>query len=237
MAADGAALDDALAAIARDSGCTPIALPLVADYWIDLAFDLAGGAKPVACAPRRAPSGRRATPRVLLADADRRLIDALADGLPVCAEPYAALAAAASLPEAYVQIRIADWLNRDVIRRFGIVVRHRELGYAANAMCVWDAPDADADALGDALAREAGVTLCYRRVRALPAWRYNLFCMIHGRDRASVLARIGELARAHGLDGFASAVLFSRRAFKQRGAHYALGRAGLRSAAPVAAAA
>jgi hypothetical protein len=87
-------------------------------------------------------------------------------------------------------------------------------------MCVWDVPDADADAIGVALAREPGVTLCYRRARAMPTWRYNLFCMIHGRDREQVLATIERAARAHRLDRFASAVLFSRRAFKQCGARY-----------------
>jgi DNA-binding Lrp family transcriptional regulator len=237
MAADSATLDGVLAAIARDTGYAPITLPLVADYWIDLGFDLAGGGKPRARAPRRSPCAQRATPRIELAIADRRLIDALAGGLPVCAQPYAALAAAANLSEAYVQTRIADWLNRGVIKRLGIVVRHRALGYFANAMCVWDVPDSEADALGEALAGEQGVTLCYRRVRALPAWRYNLFCMIHGRDRATVDARLDELVRAHELTGFPSAVLFSRRAFKQRGAHYALGRTNVRGAAPAPAAA
>ena len=105
--------------------------------------------------------------------------------------------------------------NRGVIKRFGVVVRHRELGYRANAMCVWDVPDApDAgtvDALGEALAREPGVTLCYRRARALPEWPYNLFCMVHGRDRAT--SKPARRARgAHGLARFPSAVLFSRRA-------------------------
>jgi siroheme decarboxylase len=237
MAADAAALDGALAAIARDTGHAPITLPLVADYWIDLGFDLAGGGKPAACASRRAWNLRRASPRVELTGADRRLVDALAGGLSLSAQPWAELAAAAGVSEAYALTRIADWLNRGVIKRFGIVVRHRELGWTANAMCVWDVPDGDADALGEALAREPGVTLAYRRQRALPAWRYNLFCMIHGRDRASVLARVAEIGEAHGLRTCASAVLFSRRAFKQRGARYALDRAGVSGSATVAAAA
>jgi DNA-binding Lrp family transcriptional regulator len=87
-----------------------------------------------------------------------------------------------------------------------------------------DAPDAgSADALGEALAREPGVTLCYRRERALPGWRYNLFCMLHGRDRATVEQRLAEIAAAHDMTRFPSAVLFSCRAFKQRGARYAQG--------------
>ena len=50
------------------------------------------------------------------------------------------------------------------------------------------------------------VTLCYRRPRRLPAWPYNLFCMIHGRDRATV-AGAGSteaIAAAAGLDGHAA---------------------------------
>jgi DNA-binding Lrp family transcriptional regulator len=236
-AADKPALDAALTAIARDTGYAPVALPLVADYWIDLGFDLAGPTAKTAARALRREAGAGDAPEIALTAADRRLVDALDDGLPLVAAPYAAIAEAAGVSEAYVLVRLADWLNRSVIKRLGIVVRHRELGYTANAMCVWDVPDDGTDALGEALAREPGVTLCYRRRRALPAWRYNLFCMLHGRDRATVEARLAELAAAHELDRHPSAVLFSRRAFKQRGARYALGRAVVPRAAPALAAA
>ena len=220
--ADASALASTLAAIERESGYAPIALPLVADYWIDLGFDLSGAA--TKCASR-APRRARGAHRVEVSAADRQLIAALEGGLPLVPAPYAAIADAAGVSEAYVQVRLADWLNRGVIKRLGVVVRHRQLGYVANAMCVWDVPDAPdagtADALGEALAREAGVTLCYRRERALPEWRYNVFCMLHGRGRATVEARLAELRVAHGLDCYPSAVLFSRRAFKQCGARYA----------------
>ena len=68
---------------------------------------------------------------------------------------------------AYLSVRLAEWLNRGVISRFGLIVRHRPLGYAANAMCVWDVPDARADAAGAALAREEAVTpVSYTHLRA-----------------------------------------------------------------------
>jgi siroheme decarboxylase len=214
-----AALDAALDAIARDAGCAPLSLPLVADYWIDLGFDLDGVAT-------KGPPPARAirangSPEVALSAADRRLVAALEPGLPLVSTPYAAIAQAAGVSEYYAVARLADWLRQGVIRRFGVVVRHRALGFTANAMCVWDVPDECVDALGLTLAREPGVTLCYRRRRAPPDWRYNLFCMLHGRDRATVEARRVELAVAHGLEQFPSAVLFSRRAFKQCGARYA----------------
>ena len=119
-----------------------------------------------------------------------------------------------------VQALLERWIGRGAIRRFGVIVRHRELGYHANAMLVWDVPDALVSALGLRLAQQTGVNLCYRRERALPAWPFNLYCMLHGRSRDAVLARIDALRRDCGLAAFPSRVLFSRRRFKQQGARY-----------------
>jgi hypothetical protein len=65
------------------------------------------------------------------------------------------------------------------------------------------------------------VTLCYRRLRHLPDWRYNLYCMIHGKDRNQVLAQIAELRANCNLVRYPFEILFSRQRFKQRGARYA----------------
>ena len=88
-------------------------------------------------------------------------------------------------------------------------------------MCVWDVPDDRVSEIGRLLGGEAQVTLCYRRRRALPQWRYNLFCMIHGRDRDSVLATLEQLRHRLELVGIPYEVLFSTRCFRQRGARYA----------------
>ena len=88
-------------------------------------------------------------------------------------------------------------------------------------MVVIDVPDAEVSRLARRLAREQEVTLCYRRPRRLPHWRYNLFCMIHGRSREAVLAQIAALFERCGVARYPTEILFSRRCFKQRGAHYA----------------
>lgn len=155
-----------------------------------------------------------------LDDADRALAAALAEGLPLARRPYAALGADLGLDEGEVIARIRRLIDLGVIKRFGLVVRHRPLGYVANAMVVWDVPDTEVGATARRLAAAPDVTLCYRRPRRLPLWPYNLFCMVHGRDRAAVQARIEALARECGLEGFPRAVLFSRRCFRQAGARY-----------------
>jgi DNA-binding Lrp family transcriptional regulator len=213
-----AADDDALAAtldrVERATGIDVLALPLVEEYHIDLGFRLDGAGERVT-----RPPGVPA--RVMLDAAGRRLVAALEDGLELVSRPYAALAARAGLDEDGVIERLAHWLAEGLIRRFGVVVRHHELGYRANAMVVWDIPDGVAPEYGRALAAGEGVTLAYRRARALPEWPYNLYCMLHGVDRAPVWDRIDTLARALGLEAFPRAVLFSRTRFKQTGARVA----------------
>lgn len=157
---------------------------------------------------------------------DRLLLEAIQQGLPLAPRPYAAIGARLGMSELEVVRRLERLLASGVVKRFGVVVRHHELGYGANAMAVWDVPDERADELGRRLAEFGFVTLCYRRARSLPAWRYNLYCMIHGRDRDTVRAQIAQLIEVCGLTEAPHAVLFSRRRFKQCGANYRRATAG-----------
>ncbi len=156
-----------------------------------------------------------------LSPTDRRLIAALADGLPLVPSPYAAIGQDIGLSEEAVLDRLRALIDGGVLRRFGLVVRHHELGYQANAMVVWDVPDDRVAAIGRLLASHRNVTLCYRRPRRLPAWPYNLFCMIHGKHRDNVRELVSDMVRDLDLGGVPHTVLFSRRRFKQRGARYA----------------
>ncbi len=157
---------------------------------------------------------------MVLNEQDRELIAAIQGGLPLVAKPYVAIAAQLGLTEKEVITRLQQLQEAGLIKRMGVVVRHRALGYRANAMVVWDVPNAEVELIGALLADETCVTLCYQRPRRLPEWRYNLFCMIHGRERDSVLQRLEQIVAFHRLEMIPHAVLFSGRSFKQRGAHY-----------------
>lgn len=204
-----------LEAIARDTGLPVIALPLKDEFHIDLGFDLNGGQKRVASAVPR--------PLRPLGAAEEALVGALEGGLSLQERPFAAIGARIGMAEAAVLAQLRAWQDEGVLKRFGVVVRHHELGYTANAMCVWNVPDADATLLGCRLAGLDGVTLCYRRDRAEPHWPFSLYCMIHGKSREEVLARHAEINARLGLEQYPGAVLFSVRRFKQCGARYAGG--------------
>lgn len=212
-AADEAALAEALAGISSEAGQPVISLPLIEQYHIDLGFDLCDAAK------QRSEAG--SFRREPLDEADRRLVAALQPGLPLVERPFAVIAEQAGSTEAHVLARLQCWLDAGIVKRFGIVVHHRELGFKANAMVVFDVADDRVAEMGAKLSAEAGVTLCYRRRRALPEWPYNLFCMVHGKSREEV-APVIERLRAQ--TGQAGEVLFSLRRFKQQGARYFDGR-------------
>ncbi|WP_198674615.1 Lrp/AsnC family transcriptional regulator [Rhodoferax ferrireducens] len=201
-------------ALERDCGCGPVlVLPLLEQFHIDLGFGLACAASPHFQSEISVPAEVLA---IELSEPERALMAILQTGLPLVAQPFAALGCA----EADAIALLARWTTSGVIKRFGVVVRHHELGYTANAMVVWNVPDAVVSQVGTRLASSGRVSLCYRRPRALPHWPYNLFCMVHGKNRQEVEQRIATLVRTCGLDSYPHEILFSCRRFKQCGARY-----------------
>ncbi|MBV2139245.1 MAG: hypothetical protein B6D72_02100 [gamma proteobacterium symbiont of Ctena orbiculata] len=158
---------------------------------------------------------------------DLDLVQAIQGGLPLVEQPYAQIAGDLNITEAEVIRRLERLLETGDIRRLGVVVRHRELGYRANAMVVWDVPDDRVSEIGRLLGRQSCVTLCYRRPRRPGRWPYNLFCMIHGRSREGVLRNLERLIAECNLGWISHDVLFSLRQFKQRGAKYISERDGV----------
>lgn len=159
-----------------------------------------------------------------LDDADMALVAALRDGLPLAPRPYAALGIGLRMSEAEVISRLRRLTETGVIRRFGAIVRHHEAGFRANAMVVLDIPDAEVAEVGHRLGAEQAITLCYRRVRVPGRWPYNLYAMVHGRDRGTVTREIDALLMRQGLKGRPHAVLFSTRRYKQTGGRYGRSR-------------
>jgi siroheme decarboxylase len=154
------------------------------------------------------------------AELDRALVRALQGGLPRVPRPYHEVAEALGVPPAAVMARVTAMLASGAIRRIGVVPNHYRLGYVANGMSVWDVDDDAVDALGAAVGALDCVSHCYRRPRRLPGWPYNLFAMVHGRDRAEVAAKVGEIAGVLGPAARSHDVLYSTRILKKTGLRF-----------------
>ena len=152
---------------------------------------------------------------------DRAIVRATQAGLPLVPRPWEAVASAVGASPSLVTERLRAMLSSGAIRRIGAVPNHWRLGWTANGMSVWDVDDAKVDELGQRVGALPGVTHCYRRPRRLPAWRYNLFAMVHGRDRPEVEAQVAAIAGVLGGASRAHEVLYSTRILKKTGLRFA----------------
>jgi DNA-binding Lrp family transcriptional regulator len=148
---------------------------------------------------------------------DEAIVRATQGGLPLEPEPYRAISEALGIRQEELLARLEAMLADGRIRRIGAVPNHYALGYTANAMTVWDVDDETVDELGAAVGSLPFVSHCYRRPRRLPAWRYNLFAMVHGRDRAATEAQRAAIRALLGSALRASDVLYSTRILKKTG--------------------
>ncbi|WP_037311402.1 AsnC family transcriptional regulator [Ruegeria halocynthiae] len=148
---------------------------------------------------------------------DREIIAALQGGLPLVPAPYAQVAETLGMDEDALLYRLADLKSRSVIRRIAAAPNHYKLGMTANGMTVWDVKDDQIAELGTQIGALPFVTHCYERPRALPDWPYNLFAMVHGKDRKEVEKKRAEISAILGGACRAKDILYSTRILKKTG--------------------
>ena len=210
-----AATQQALERIEAETGLRVLAFPKEREYYVGLNLGTAGGRLPRASG--RA-SGRAAPASAVDARAlDRRIVQQVQGGLPLVARTYDEVARHLGVAPERIRERILAMLGDGRIRRIGAVPNHYALGWRANGMSVFDVDDVRVDELGARVGGLADVTHCYRRPRHLPGWPYNLFAMVHGRDRAEVVAKVGGIVGVLGEASRAHDILFSTRILKKSG--------------------
>jgi len=145
-------------------------------------------------------------------DTDRRIIEALQDGLPLVPEPYAQAAAELGLSTEAVIERLEAMIERGEVRRVSASIAHRRAGVAANVMCVWRVPPDQVEAFAAEAAKRTEITHLYDRAVS-PEWSYNVYAMIHGRQQADCEAVIAGLCERTGQTDYVA--LISTREFKK----------------------
>ena len=153
----------------------------------------------------------------MIDEIDRSLIVATQGGLPLVPRPYHAIAEQVGLSADDVMRRLSAMLETGIIRRIGAVPNHYAIGWTANGMTVWNVADDQVDELGARIGALDFVTHCYRRPRALPAWPYNLFAMVHGASRDECAVKADEIRALLGDSCRGNDILYSTKILKKSG--------------------
>jgi DNA-binding Lrp family transcriptional regulator len=153
----------------------------------------------------------------MIDELDKKVISLIQGDLPVDPRPFAMLADQIGLTEAQFIARIKDLKERGIIRRFGATLRHQEAGFSSNAMVAWVVPDHQINEAGKILAKFREVTHCYQR-KPQGDWPYNLYTMIHGRNRDECHKIAERMSRSAGIDEYK--LLFSDKEFRKTSMEY-----------------
>ncbi|MEO5352410.1 MAG: hypothetical protein H7835_04260 [Magnetococcus sp. XQGC-1] len=202
--------------ITRQTGHAVFNLPKRAEY--RLGFQVRLSAEGVDTVPLEDP------PRPLLDlspaqpdPIDRAIVTATQAGLPLVPHPYHEVANQVGITAEAVMERLLRMLAWGWIRRLGVVPNHYALGLKGNGMTVWDLPDEQVDRLGEMVGNLGFVSHCYCRPKHLPHWPFNLFAMVHGPDRESVVHKMAIIRAKLGNFRREDALLHSSRILKKSG--------------------
>lgn len=148
----------------------------------------------------------------MLDNLDKKIIAVMQGEFPIVAEPYKELAAKVGISEQELLARLSTYRQSGQLRKMGAVLRHREVGYAANALCAWIVPESRLSEIGSLMSSYRVITHCYSRI-SQPEWPYNFYTMLHAHTREECRVLADELAHAARLDKYV--LLFSTREWKK----------------------
>ncbi len=155
--------------------------------------------------------------RLEITDRDKDFIRELQKDLQVVPEPFRPLADNLGITTAELYAKAKQYEEVGLMRRFAAILRHRDAGFVANGMVVWNVPEDRVDDVGLKLAAFPQVSHCYRRP-VYPDWQYNVFSMVHARSLEAAEKMAVEMSEMIGVKDYK--ILFSSREFKKERVKY-----------------
>jgi siroheme decarboxylase len=195
---------------ARSGASVTRLMPALKMYKIGVKFSLSGDADApaldAASGTHRPAPAFHATPR------DKQLIRLLQQDLPVLTRPFDAFAESAGIDVGELLADAQRYIETGVMRRFSVVLRHREAGFSANAMGAWVVPGARHDEFGAAAAQFPQVSHCYLRP-TYDDWPYSLFTMVHGTSSDECERVLSDISRRTNITDYRA--LYSTHEYKK----------------------
>jgi siroheme decarboxylase len=155
--------------------------------------------------------------KIDITENDKHFIRELQKDLKVIPEPFKEMAENLRITTTELFAKAKEYEKDGVMRRFAAILRHRDAGFSANGMVVWQVPDEKIDEIGYKLAAFPQVSHCYRRP-VYSDWQFNLFSMIHARTLEAAEKIAVEMSEIVEIKDYR--ILFSSREFKKERVKY-----------------
>lgn len=148
----------------------------------------------------------------MLTDLEKKVISIIQGDIPVSERPYKEIGEKIGVDEQTVLSVMRGLSERGLIRRYGATLRHQKSGFTANVMVAWQVDEDRIHDVGRRMAEHEAISHCYRRDPD-EKWPYNLYTMIHARDKASCHEIARELMEQNGIKDYT--MLFSEKELKK----------------------
>lgn len=128
---------------------------------------------------------------------DRRIVDALQGGFPICERPYAAAAESLGIAEDELLARLQSMLDRKVLTRFGPMFQIERMG-GAFVLAALAVPDADWERVNAAVNAFPEVAHNYRRESDLNT-PLNMWFVLATETKDGIAEAVRKIEAATGL--------------------------------------
>jgi DNA-binding Lrp family transcriptional regulator len=129
---------------------------------------------------------------------EQRIIREMQRDLPIDPRPFSLVADRVGVSEGELLAKVRSMRERGIIREVNAVLRHRRVGFQANALCVWRVEAGQVDEVGAMFAGLPEVTHCYER-ETYPEWAYNIYTMVHALSQEACETRIRHMSEISGV--------------------------------------
>ncbi len=153
----------------------------------------------------------------MITKSDKKIISLISQDISLSREPFGDLAKKLGVNVNYLLSRIKYYKQSGILRKFSASLNHLKVGFAFNAMAVWDIPEGLMARAGKLISTFSEVSHCYQRKKDRD-WKYNLYAMVHGRTKKECLNAVARISKK--IKCVNSRVLFSSEEYKKTGAKY-----------------
>jgi siroheme decarboxylase len=211
-------MEGTLEALMEETGAESMRqLPTLTLFKINMNLEMEKGTEALASAVEAAPP--RELERQPYGEREIATIQAMQGPMEAVERPYDAAAAELGVDTAELLERLADMVDRKLLRRVAAILFHRRAGFSANGMGVWKVPDEEILETGRRMASFRGISHCYQRP-TYADWPYSVFTMAHGRSKEECDAILDSIAAECGIGADDRATLYSSTEYKKIRLHY-----------------